>query len=63
MTLTVGSKYILRFIISGRELVFTATLLEEDNILIKFKDKYDKVLSYNKSNLISAEEVNNGNGY
>jgi len=60
MTLNVGSKYILRFNIKGAELVYHAIIKEDDGILITFVDKFDKELTYNRSVLITAEEINGG---
>jgi len=59
MTLKVGSKYILRFEINGKELIYTATIQDDDGVLITFIDKFGKEFSYNKSILITAEEVEN----
>ncbi len=59
--LKVGSKYILRFNIKGYELVYTAVIKEDDGTLITFEDKFGKEFSYNRSVLIQAEEVKNGN--
>lgn len=57
MTLEINSKYILRFEIDGEYLVYTATILEDDGIMIKFRDKYGETFSYNKTKLVSAKEI------
>lgn len=60
MTLNIGSKYILRFEINGSYLIYTAIILEDDGILIKFKDRDNKEFSYNKNKLVTAEEIKKG---
>jgi len=57
MTLKVGSKYILRFKINEKELFYIATVIDDDGMIITFEDKYDKVYSYNKNLLLTAEEI------
>ncbi|MFA6073959.1 MAG: hypothetical protein WC758_07630 [Candidatus Woesearchaeota archaeon] len=57
MTLKIGSKYILRFKINEKDLVYVAIIKDDDGTLITFEDKYGKEFSYNKSILITAEEV------
>ena len=61
MTLKIGSKYILRFKINGRDFVYSAIIKDDDGTLITFVDKYNQEFSYNHSILITAEEVSNGN--
>jgi len=56
----IGTQYIIRIGVDGRTLVYSCTLLEEEDNLITFRDKFGKVLSYNKANIISAEEVMEG---
>ena len=49
--------YKLRLEVMNEELRYTATIIDIDDTFITFKDKFGKVLSYNKANIISAEEV------
>ena len=53
--LKIGAKYLLRFEINERFLIYTATVLEDDGVVIKFRDREGKEFYYNKSKLISAE--------
>lgn len=45
------------FNLDGRALTFTGKIISEDDMFITFIDKFGKNLTYNKMNLISAEEV------
>ena len=49
--------YIIRFDIAGKELVFTAKIISQDENFITFKDKFNKILTYNKKYIVSIEEV------
>jgi len=49
--------YIIRFDIAGKELVFTAKVISQDENFITFKDKFNKILTYNKKYIVSIEEV------
>jgi hypothetical protein len=49
--------YIIRFEVNNKELVFTATIISEDENFVTFLDKFGKRLTYNKRYLISSEEV------
>ena len=53
----INEKYILVFSIEGRILTFTGKIINEDDRFVTFKDKYDKVLTYNKNNLVSFTEL------
>lgn len=62
MLLIVGKKYRLVFQVGNHALSFTGEIISVENDFIEFIDKFNKKLIYNKSSLISVEEVNNG-GY
>lgn len=52
--------YIICFNVFDKPLTFTCTILEDSehtNDFVKFTDKFGKELSYNKSNIVSSEEV------
>lgn len=53
----INEKYILVFSIEGRILTFTGKIINEDDRFVTFKDKYDKILTYNKNNLVSFTEL------
>lgn len=55
----VNKTYIIRFEINDKELVFTAKIISIEDNFITFTDKFGKILTYNKKNMISAEEVSN----
>jgi len=52
----INKKYIMTFYLFGKTLTFTGTVLEI-NDFVKFKDKFDQILYYNKNCLISYKEV------
>jgi hypothetical protein len=43
--------------IDGRTLTYTGKIIQEDDIFVTFIDRYGKTLSYNKSKIISMEEI------
>jgi hypothetical protein len=49
--------YIIRFDINGKELVFRATIISQNETFVTFKDKFNKELTYNKKFIVSIEEV------
>lgn len=53
-----GKKYLLVFSVDSRSLTFTGEILDIDTNFVTFKDKFNKILSYNIDYLISYEEVN-----
>ena len=59
MSLKIGSKYILRFLIKhkNKELTYTAEIISEDEKSISFKDKLGKEYTYSKELFLTAEEV------
>ena len=57
MVLQKGSRYILRFVNKGFELVYDTIVDDDDGLLITFKDKHGKELQYNRSILITAEKI------
>ena len=52
-------RYKIKIIISGVTLTYSDCILlpEEDNVFVKFSDKFDVVYRYNKSVVISMEEL------
>ncbi len=53
--------YIICFDILRKALTFTCTIQDDDENFVTFKDKFGKLLTYNKSNIISVEAVEDGN--
>ena len=53
--------YKICFDIGGKIITFTCEIIDSDDSFITFKDKYGKILTYNKTNIISFEEVEIGN--
>ncbi len=54
--------YKICFNIGGRIITFTCEVLKDsgdDDSFVEFKDKFDKVLTYNKNCIVSCEEVFN----
>ncbi len=49
--------YIIRVNVDERMFTYTAKIIFEDDDFITFIDKYDKEWTYNKSRIISFEEV------
>ena len=43
--------------VDGRTLTYTGKIISEDDIFLTFVDRFGKTLSYNKSTIISAEEL------
>ncbi len=52
--------YKICFDIGGKIITFTCEIIDDDGSFITFKDKFGKELSYNKSTIISSEELGNG---
>ena len=52
--------YILRVLIGGELLTYTAKILSEDSMFIEFLDRFGKVISVNKISIQSFEEVSHG---
>ena len=53
----IDKKYIIRIEVDGHSLVYTGTIISEDDFFITFKDKFDGVYTYNKNKFISFKEV------
>jgi hypothetical protein len=49
--------YKMRFWFKETEIVFTGTIISDDGEYVVFRDKFGKILEYNKDNFISSEEV------
>jgi len=54
-----GHFYTTLFNVGGQILTFTCEIIEDSGDFIKFKDKFGKELVYNKSTIISSEEIKN----
>jgi len=55
-------RYKICFDIGGKIITFTCEVIEdsfEENSFVTFKDKFDEILTYNKNNIISVQEVKN----
>lgn len=57
MQLKIGNFYRIVFDVKGTILTFTCKIIDEDDMFIKFLDKKKKIISYNKSTIISFEEM------
>ena len=53
----IGKKYKMVFNVFNKVLTYSGTVLEIDDTFIKFRDKYDEVISYSKTCLISYTEM------
>ena len=53
--------YKICFNIGGKVITFTCEIIDDDDSFVTFKDKFGKTLTYNKSNIISSEEIEGGN--
>lgn len=53
----IGEQYIIRIEVDGRFLVYTAKIISQDSMFITFEDKFGKILTYNKSKIVSVEEL------
>lgn len=52
----IGKKAKIQILKDGRNLFFTAEILEKDEFQISFKDKYGEVFSFN-NNLVNQMEL------
>lgn len=57
MELSPGVLYKLTFDVAGKTLTYTTIIQEDSEGWVTFKDKYNKILSYNKDKLISVEAL------
>lgn len=57
MEMKINEKYILVFKVNDKILTYTGKIISIDDLFITFRDKFGKIISYNKLNLISFEEV------
>jgi hypothetical protein len=55
--MNIGRYYIIRVMVDGRLFTYTGKIISEDEDFVTFIDKYGKTFSYNKSNIVSFEEV------
>jgi len=53
----IGDTYKIVVKVNERLLTYTGTIKEIDDNFITFSDKFNQTFSYNKSNIISFEEV------
>jgi len=63
MKLEAGKFYKIVFSVGGNILTFSCQILEEDDNFVRFKDKFGKILCYNKANIVSVEEIEGGAEY
>ena len=57
MNLKIGFYYKIVIKVESVILTYTAKILSFDDSFISFQDKFDKVYSYNKNNIISYTEI------
>jgi len=57
MDLQIGNSYLIVFNVGGRALTFTCEIISVDGGFITFKDRFEKILSYNINTIISCEEI------
>jgi 5'-3' exonuclease len=55
--MNIGDTYIIRIEVEGKTFTYTGKIISEDNDFITFIDKYNHKWTYNKSKIISFEEV------
>jgi len=55
--MNINDTYIIRIEIDNRIYTYTGKIISEDSDFITFLDKYEKVWTYNKKNIISFEEL------
>ncbi len=49
--------YKICFNVGGKTLTYTVEIISDDENFVTFKDKFGKILTYNKLNIISSEEI------
>lgn len=59
MEIEVGSSYVIIFDVAGKYLTFNCRIVSNEGDFITFIDKFGKILTYNKKNIVSVEEVGN----
>ena len=57
MEMNINGQYIIRIEVNNKFLTYTCKLLSEDLHFITFEDKFGKIYTYNKNNVVSYEEV------
>jgi len=57
----IGKIYKITFETGGKTLTFTGEVLALTDKIVTFSDKFKKILNYNLKNLVSYEEVKDGN--
>jgi hypothetical protein len=55
--MNIGQTYIIRIEVENRIFTYTAKIISVDENFITFQDKYGKTFSYNKTKILSFEEV------
>lgn len=53
----IGVSYKITIEINEKILTYTGRIISEDDSFITFEDKFGTTFSYNKNNIISAEEL------
>jgi hypothetical protein len=57
MELIKGNSYIIQFNVNGVTLTYHCVITSIEDSFITFRDKFGKILTYNKNNIISVEVV------
>jgi len=52
-----NDKYKITILIGDKVLTYTGEIISEDDTFVTFVDKFGATFSYNKKNIVSAEEV------
>lgn len=55
--MNINEKYIIRIEVNGKFLTYTCKIISEDSNFVTFEDKFGKVYTYNKNNIVSYEGV------
>ena len=61
MDFIIGNYYLITFNVIGKSLTFTCKIISENNLFLKFIDKYGAKLNYNKNMIASFKEIKDKN--
>jgi hypothetical protein len=53
----INETYKITVEVNGKILTYTGKIISIDDTFLTFQDRYNAVLSYNKNNIISTEEL------
>ena len=59
MEFLINNSYKICFNLNGNMITFTCKVIKDEKDFVTFIDKFDKKLTYNKSLIMSVEEVSN----